>query len=212
MDELEFLKQNWKKQEENLPKLSYDEIYKMIWKRSSSIVKWIFVISVVELLLSTLLSIYMADANYWEQMDELHLKQTTIFVYIVSYLITFYFIYCFYRNYQRISSTDDAATLMKNILRTRRTVKIYIAYILISTGLYSILIAYFSIQNHQMVQDVQDVEKYTFDAMDWVKFTVAGIIILGVFLLALWLFYRLIYGILLRRLKRNYKELKRLDL
>ncbi len=33
MDELEFLKQNWKKQEENLPHLSYDEIYNMIWKK-----------------------------------------------------------------------------------------------------------------------------------------------------------------------------------
>lgn len=212
MDELEFLKQNWKKQEEHLPRLSYDEIYKMLWKRSSSIVKWIFVISIVELLLSTLLSIYMADANYWAQMETLHLKQATIYVYIISYLITFYFIYCFYRNYRRISSTDDAATLMQNIIRTRKTVKNYIAYILISTGVYSIVIAWFSIQNHQMVQDVKDASKYTFDTMDWVKFTVAGFIILAIFLVALWLFYRLIYGILLGRLKRNYKELKKLEM
>lgn len=212
MDELEFLKQNWKKQEETLPKLSYDDIYKMIWKKSSSIVKWIFVISIVELLLSTLLNIFMADAEYWEQMEQIHLKRATIYVYAVSYLITFYFIYCFYRNYRRISSTDDAATLMRNILRTRRTVKTYIAYILISTSLYSIVIAYFTIENHQVVQEVEDVSKYSFDAVDWIKFTVAGIIILAIFLLALWLFYRLIYGILLRRLKRNYRELKKLEL
>lgn len=211
MDELEFLKQNWKKQEENLPQLSYDDIYKMIWKRSSSIVKWIFVISIIELFLSTLLSIYFADANYWEQMEVLHIKQLTIYIYIVSYLITFYFIYCFYRNYQRISSTDDAVTLMKNILKTRKTVKTYIAYILISTGIYSIVIAWFSIQNHQVVQEVQDTSKYTFDTMDWIKFVVAGCIILAIFLLALWLFYRLLYGILLGRLKKNYKELKRLE-
>ncbi len=212
MDELEFLKQNWKKQEAHLPRLSYDEIYKMIWKRSSSIVKWIFVISIIELLLSTLLSIYMADANYWAQMEQLHLKKATIYVYIISYLITFYFIYCFYRNYRRISSTDDAATLMKNILKTRRTVKTYIAYILISTGLYSVVIAWFTIQNHQMVQEVQDPSKYTFDTIDWVKFAVAGCIILAIFLVALWLFYRLLYGILLGRLKRNYRELKRLEM
>ena len=212
MDELEFLKQNWKKQEENLPRLSYDEIYKMIWKRSSSIVKWIFVISIVELLLSSLLSIYMADANYWAQMEALHLKQITIYGYIVSYLITFYFIYSFYRNYRRISSTDDAATLMKNIIRTRRTVKTYIAYILISTGIYSVVIAWFTIQNHQIMQDVQDTSKYSFDTMDWVKFTVLGCIILAIFLVAVWLFYRLVYGILLGRLKRNYRELKRLDM
>lgn len=212
MDELEFLKQNWKKQEENLPRLSYDDIYKMIWKRSSSIVKWIFVISIVELLLSSLLSIYMADANYWAQMEELHLKEITIYFYIASYLITFYFIYCFYRNYRRISSTDDAATLMQNIIRTRKTVKTYIAYILISTGVYSIVITWFTIQNHQITQEVQDVSKYTFDTMDWVKLAVAGCVILAIILLALWLFYRLVYGILLDRLKRNYRELKRLEM
>lgn len=212
MDELEFLKQNWKKQEEHLPRLSYDQIYKMIWKRSSSIVKWIFVISIVELLLSSLLSIYMADATYWEQMEELQLKETTIFFYIVSYLITFYFIFCFYRNYRRISSTDDAATLMDNILKTRRTVKNYIAYILISTGLYSIVISWFTIQRHQIMQEAKDVSRYTFDTVDWVKFTILGCLVLAVFLLALWLFYRLLYGILLRRLKRNYKELKRLEM
>ena len=212
MDELEFLKQNWKKQEESLPKLSYDDIYKMIWKKSSSIVKWIFVISIVELFLSTLLTIFMADADYWDQMEQIHLKQATIYIYIVSYLITFYFIYCFYRNYRRISSTDDAATLMHNIIRTRRTVKIYIAYVLISTGIYSLVIAYFTVQNHQVVEQVEDVSKYTFDTIQWVKFTIAGLIILAIFLLALWLFYRLIYGILLGRLKKNYKELKKLEI
>lgn len=212
MDELEFLKRNWKKQEENLPRLSYDEIYKMIWKKSSSIVKWIFVISIVELLLSTLITIFMADANYWEQLEEIHLKKGTIFFYVLSYLITFYFIYCFYRNYRRISSTDDAATLMHNILRTRRTVRVYIAYVLISTGIYSIVITYFTVQNHQLMQQVEDTSKYAFDAMDWVKFSIAVCLILAIFLLALWLFYRLIYGIFLRRLKRNYRELKRLEM
>lgn len=212
MDELEFLKQNWKKQEENLPQLSYDDIYKMIWKRSSSIVKWIFVISIIELLLSTLLSIYFADANYWKQMEVLQLKQITIYVYIFSYLVTFYFIYCFYRNYKRISSTDDAATLMNNILKTRRTVKTYIAYILISTALYSIVIAWFTINNHQVAQEVQDASKYSFDTLDWIKFAVAGSIILAIFLLALWLFYKLLYGILLHRLRKNYKDLKGLEM
>ena len=33
MDELELLKKDWQKQEQQLPKLSFDEIYKMIWKK-----------------------------------------------------------------------------------------------------------------------------------------------------------------------------------
>ena len=211
MDELEFLKANWKKQEEDLPKLSYDQIYQMLWKKSSSIVKWIFVISILELLLSTLLSISLADGDYWADMEKIHLKEFTIGLYIFSYTITFYFIFRFYRNYQKISATDDAATLMKNILNTRRTVKAYIAFVLISVGLTSVIVTYFTLRNHQLVAQVEEASKYTFEMMDWVKFTVVMTLVLVAFLFILWLFYNLIYGILLKRLKRNYKELKKLE-
>ena len=37
------------------------------------------------------------------------------------------------------------------------------------------------------------------------------IVVAGVFLILLWLFYRLIYGVLLKRLNRNYDELKKLE-
>ena len=211
MDELEFLKQNWKKQEEDLPRLSYDQIYRMLKKRSASIVKWIFVISIAELLLSTLLSIWLADADYWKDMDRIHLKGFTIGFYVLSYIITFYFIYRFYKNYQKISATDDAATLMSNILRTRRTVKTYIAYVLISSAFSAIVVTFFTVRNHQAIQKVENAAKYTFDGLDWAKFVLAFLVVLIVFLGLLWLFYKLLYGILLRRLKRNYRELKRLE-
>ncbi|MGB7784962.1 MAG: hypothetical protein WBL27_02575 [Salinimicrobium sp.] len=211
MDELDFLKQNWKKQEENLPRLSFDQIYHMLKKRSASIVKWIFVISVAELLISTLLSIWLADGDYWKEMDKIHLKGFTIVFYIVSYLITFYFIYRFYRNYQKISTTDDAATLMENILKTRRTVKTYIAYVLISSGFSAIVVTFFTIRNHQDIQQVENSAKYAFDGLDWAKFVLAFFVVLVIFLGLLWLFYKLLYGILLKRLKRNYRELKKLE-
>ena len=44
MDELELLKKDWQKENMTFPKLSYNDIYKMIIKKSSSIVKWIFII------------------------------------------------------------------------------------------------------------------------------------------------------------------------
>lgn len=212
MDALEFLKRDWKKQEAGLPQLSYDQIYKMLLKKSSSVVKWIFVISIVELFLSTFLSIIFADQAYWNEMEKLHLTNFTRGLYVVSYCITLYFIYRFYRNYKKISATDDAATLMKNILKTRRTVKIYIAYVLISTGLSAVVISYFTIKNHRLVTEVEETAKYTFETLDWIKFLLIGFIALAIFLGVIWLFYRLIYGILLRRLKRNYKELSKLEM
>lgn len=212
MDELDILRRDWKKQEEHLPHLSYDDIYKMLWKKSSSLVKWIFIISIIELFLSTFLSILYSDEAYWNEMKKLELANFTIGLYIFSYSVTFFFIYRFYKNYKKISVTDNAATLMENILKTRRTVRIYIAYVLISTGISALIISYFTIKNHSKTVQAEEIAKYSYDLLDWVKFVLIGFIALAIFLGAIWLFYRLVYGILLRKLNKNYRELKRLEM
>ncbi|MGW1456417.1 hypothetical protein ACWBC2_15640 [Salegentibacter agarivorans] len=211
MDGLDLLKKDWKKREGNIPQLSYDEIYKMLLKRSSSIVKWIFVISILEFLFWALITIFWADHEYWAEMERIHLKEFTVVTYVINYGITFFFIYCFYKNYRRISSTDSVAKLIKNILRTRKTVKYYIGYILISTALITLIYTYFFMNYHATNTVVEDVEKYSFTPLQWLMF--AGIMLggLAVFLGIIWLFYRVIYGILLRRLNKNYKELERLE-
>lgn len=211
MDELELLKNDWKKQDANYPKLSYDQIYNMLWKKSSSIVKWIFVISVLELFVSTFLSVLFTGDNYWEQLEKYNLKQFTEVLFVIGYAITFFFIFMFYRNYKKISATDDAATLMRNILRTRRTVKYYIAYVLIYNGLTVVVVFTYMIYLHINSQD-PTLTKYSFDTLDWIKFIGVGLIILTLFLGLIWLFYRLLYGILLKKLHKNYKELKKLEM
>ena len=101
MDGLELLKKNWKKQEATLPKVSYDEIYKMIWKRSSSIVKWIFIISIFEFVIGVLLNVGLADKEYWNSLEQLDLKEVTIWIYGINYLITLFFVFRFYMNYRK---------------------------------------------------------------------------------------------------------------
>ena len=209
MDDLDLLKQDWKKQEQNLPHLSYDEIYKMIWKKSSSIVKWIFVISIIEFLLGAVLNIFLADEEYWQQMEKYNLTEFTIIVYVVSYLITFYFIYKFYKNYQRISVTDSASLLMKNILKTRKTVKYYIGFILISSGVVFLITLFLMIRNHAIGAD--DSANMEFDATQWFIFIGGTLLALFILLGLIWLIYRVVYGILLKRLLKNYKELKKLE-
>lgn len=212
MDELELLKKDWRKQEGNYPKLSYDQLYKMLWKKSSSIVKWIFVISILEFLCWAIVTIFFADNEYWNEMERLHLKEYTITTYAISYSITFYFIYRFYKNYKKISSTDNAVTLMGNILKTRKTVKYYIGYVLISTGITALVYTYFTFNYHAMNTQVEEVSKYTFTLTQWFIFIGMVILFLLVFLGLIWLFYRLLYGILLKRLNRNYQELKKLEI
>ena len=211
MDELDLLKKDWNSQQGNYPKLSYDQIYKMIWKRSHSIVKWIFYISIIELLFATTLNIVFSGDKYWKDIENNDLSEVVTILYILSYVITFYFIYRFYKNYKKISITDDASTLMRNILKTRKTVKYYIAYVLISSGITVVGISAYMIVNHSNT-GIDDISKYSFEAVDWLKFIGVGVLVLTVFLGLIWLFYRLLYGILLRRLKKNYIELKKLEM
>ncbi len=210
MDDLDLLKKDWKKQEKNLPHLSYDEIYKMIWKRSSSIVKWIFFISILEFILGAVLNIFLADEEYWQQMEKYELIEFTILVYVFSYLITFYFIFRFYKNYRRINATDSAKKLMKNIVRTRKTVKHYIAFILISTGIVFLITIFLMLRNHAVTATSEN--NMEFDTTQWLIFIGGTLLVLGILLGIVWLIYRVIYGILLKRLYKNYKELKKLEI
>jgi hypothetical protein len=48
MDQLDKLKDAWKSQDYSKHKVSTNDIYKMLHSKSSSIVKWIFYISIIE--------------------------------------------------------------------------------------------------------------------------------------------------------------------
>ena len=67
MEELDLLKKDWKKNENSFEQVSEVDIYKMLHKKSSSIVKWIFYISLLELLFGVVLNIVLSFTKYDEQ-------------------------------------------------------------------------------------------------------------------------------------------------
>lgn len=212
MDELELLKKDWQKEDPNFPKLSYDQIYKMILKKSSSIVKWIFIISILEFVLWAVISFALKDADYNQRFKEYNAENIMLPVMILGYVIIAYFLYKFFMNYRAISVTDNAKVLMENILKTRRTVKQYVA---INLG-FMVVTAFvvLGIQFNRDEQMVSVIEKASANG-ELFKFYAVTIIItllvLAVLIVILLLFYYLIYGILLKRLNINYKELKKLE-
>jgi membrane protein implicated in regulation of membrane protease activity len=206
MKELELLKKDWKKQEKALPQYKIEELRQMVYKRSNSLIRTIFIISIVEFLLSCALSIWLIDDEYWQLVTHLHLKTVTQILLVASYAITLFFIYLFYHNYKKITPQDSTRVLMKKILRTRMTVRYYIIYILISTGLSSILYFIFSLKYPMPETDLN------LSGINGLIVIGIGILFIGVALLLVWLVYTLLYGILLRKLKRNYENLKKIDL
>ena len=95
MKELDLLKKDWNKKETEFPKLSYNDIYKLIHKKSSSIVKWIFIICIAELLFWTILNFIIPD-SYLDIYEKFHLKKFLFATQAIHYIILFVFIYLFY--------------------------------------------------------------------------------------------------------------------
>lgn len=213
MDELELLKKDWKKNDANFPKLSYNEIYNMILKRSSSIVKWIFIISLLEFLFWTLIAFAFKDSKSMQEFNNLNVDYLIIPITIIGYVILAYFFYLFFRNYQKISATDNATVLMQNILKTRRTVKNYVAFNLVYL-VAGIAVGMF-IQFDQNPEIIDMAHSAAADG-NLLVFYARVILITAIFLVGaiaiLLFFYWLIYGILLKRLNRNYKELRKLEM
>ncbi len=216
MDELELLKKDWKEKESKLPKLSYDELYGMIWKKSSSIVKWIFIVSIIEFVLPHLLYFLPSAREGMQFYEELGLKYLMLGITIVQYLIVFYFIFQFYQRYREISALDNAKELMHKIIRTRKTVKNYILFAL-SMFLFTFVLIAVGIalsDGDTFIHALNLEEKAMGKSIDNLKFVVVGLLIaMGILCTAfLGLIYFLIYGLLLRKLGKNYRELKRLEI
>ena len=211
MDQLDKLKKEWQSREQELPKVSYNNIYKMLLKKSSSIVKWIFFISVIELLFWISLYFVIPEDNI-EVINEMGIGDIMFYSNIVHFIIFGIFIFIFYKNYQSIQVTDNTKVLMQNILNTRKTVRYFVYYNLGMFVLVSIAIdSYFYSRSHQLYEIMDFANKGIPEEGFATNFIISQIIV-GVLVIGLLIvFYRLVYGILLKKLNRNYKELEKMD-
>jgi predicted PurR-regulated permease PerM len=101
---------------------------------------------------------------------------------------------------------------MQDILKTRKTVQYYVWYnltMIVLTLIAGFIIAFVYNPKMELLKD-----KIAHETNYHTLLIILGIlalccvIIVGLF----WIFYRILYGILLRKLNTNYKELKKIDL
>ena len=211
MDKLDKLKENWQSEEHELPKVSFDKIYKMLLKKSSSIVKWIFVISVIELLFWISLYFILPEDNV-NMMKELGLERVMFYCEIFHFFIFGIFIILFYKNYQSIQVTDSTNVLMQNILNTRKTVRYFVYYNVGMTIAFSIAIDTYLYNNSDKLYELMEFAKQGIPKEGFANIFIISQIIVGFIIIALLiLFYWLVYGILLKKLKGNYRELKKIN-
>lgn len=204
MENLELLKQDWKK-EKQLQNFSKEEIYRMIHSKSVSVVKNLFIIGLIEVFLWSLF-------DYYDGFDG---GIGNNILTIIKYIQLPIFILLIIWSYINIRNEVSAAKLIKNILLLR---KIIIGYII----LVFVRIIFYSIYN--INESGNSAKKGYIDALNShnnVKidyneisssdFYVFVIICTLIFIALLILIYNMVYGSLLQKLKENYKELTKIE-
>lgn len=212
MDELEILKRDWKKKENSFNQVSEKEIYSMLHKTSSSIVKWILIISILEILLWSSITFLTADDEYFKTLEMYHLNTIMPIITFVNYAVILVFIYLFYKNYKAINTTESVKALMQNILKTRKTVKYYVGYN-IGMAVFGFVLAFiFQFLYDPNIRTMTDKVSESMNSNLFILLIIMiYAVIIAVFVGVIWLFYKLLYGILMRRLQKNYNELSKID-
>ena len=209
MDELELLKKDWVKNDDRFEKKSTAQIYPMLLKKSSSIVKTLFYISIAELVFWVAINTmpFLMSDSYRAKHEEMYTSNMFIIISIVSYAIILLFVYLLYRSHKSISVTDNAKKLMQNILKTRKIIKYYVLYNLVLASV-SMILAFIYTSSHDPLL-AEKIDHFT--NKQYIAMIGMFMLVTIVFVAVIWLFYKLLYGILLRRLNKNYKELKKIE-
>ena len=205
MDELELLKKDWKKKEQQFKQVSEQDIYGMLHQSSSSIVKWIFIISIIEFLIFRLLDFTLFfDEAFINRLKSYHIYDIEKVATGINFVVLIGFIVYFYKNLKNISTTSSVKKLMKDIIETRKIVKYYVWYNLAIAFVTGVIILFSQLKYDSNLSPL--FEKYQLVVIS-IGLSVI-VLLVGVF----YLFYKLVYGILLKRLQNNYKEIKKIDL
>ena len=205
MKELDLLKKDWNKND-NYPKFSEQEIYAMLHKNSSSVVKWILITSILELLLWSGMNLIFKSDDYIKKNNISSFMEYFYVVDIFHYTIIAVFIIAFYKNYRNISVISSTKNLMDSILKTRKTVQYYIWYNLGMIAFSFILGAILAFNSNV------ELEKLSANTDFKYGFLIGFSLVLVIVMVLFWFVYRLIYGTLLRKLLKNHKELKKINL
>ena len=205
-------KKVWKNQPEEKNKISALEIYKMTQSKSNSLVKWIFIIGLLEFVFWFAINYLGTKNGALEPYEKLNLINFIDNFNYFHYVVVVLFLILFYRNFSLISTVDDTKTLMKNILLVRKTVKWYVYYNLINVVVFSIILNILIFNTPDGINILSGINNESFNQEHMMSvFIIAQIVVITIMILILWLFYYLLYGILLKKLNKNYKELTKLN-
>ena len=216
--DLDDLKKTWQ-QEPVQPKYNTSEIEMMLNKSSRNYVKYILWISILEFLLifgANLYYTYLGEetADLTKVLGKLGIdnseefKQTLTEIYfvlkVVSLSMTAIFIYCFYQNYRKINVESNLKKLILQIIRFKKTVQLFILANIILLIVFSLILGIyiFSVFSQQNIELTNSTMFGFFTGL---------LVTVGISVVLIWLYYRVVYGFILRRLGKNLDQLRKIE-
>ena len=212
MEELDVLKKNWETNQHIDKQVSENQILVMLHRGSSSVVRWIFIVGILEFLLWIGISILSYDDNALNSIGLQNYETWFDFLTIFNYIGICVFIVLFYKNYRAVSTTTNTKKLMQSILKVRKTVNYYVSFNLFLLGFGMLFILILGLLNTPQLEKFREI---MFDGNHKLKLFLIMLFLLAiisVMIVVFWLFYKLLYGFFLKKLFNNYKELQKMDL
>lgn len=206
MEELDLLKKHWKTQS-NFDKKSKEELQAIIKKSSSSTLKWMIVANFIELLIFITIGLLFSNPNEKINLNLNSFLEAYVGIYdyiIISFPIIFSIIY--YLIIRKIQITSTISDLIKSILQARKLLTFYIytnIILFISIIFIAITYSYEIIKENQIKDTTNNLSE---NALFYIQIF-STFITVSLFILAIWLFYKILYGRFIKRLRKNYNDL-----
>jgi hypothetical protein len=206
-DQLNVLKKTWKNSNFKETYVEHSELYKIIQLNSNSIVKRIFIISLIEFSLSFLP--FFLDGKKFFTKEIFIIQNSKIMLYLdyLYYSIFIFFIVQFYINFKKINTNSNLNKLSKNILKTRKSVYNYIYISLIIFNLNSIVFAYLFLESNFAYKQYNTNHSQNNQITFQIIFYSILILFLSLITYSIWLIYKSLYLKLIKKLNQNYNEL-----
>ena len=216
--DLDQYKKSW--QEQNVsPKYNSTEIESMLNKSSRNYVKYILWISCVEFLVILGMNAYNIFADDDSQtfitiLEKVGVQNSTevqanfahlyFILKIISLLLTAFFVVKFYYNYKKITVESNLKKLIVQIINFKKTVNLFILANIFLMILYTVALVIFT--NWVLFEQNISLTHSTL-----IGFYTGFILMMGLSVVLIWVYYRIVYGIILKRLSENLGELKKID-
>lgn len=196
---LEILKKKWKKEDSISIKFSSTQIREFIRNDSKSLVKKIYITSIIEFCFWFLANMYISYTSI-DLMSQTLIGKTAEWLNLINYFVLIYFIFQFYDTKTKLSYGDNTKSFLFKILRLIRIGNNYIIYNMI-IAVVSVLLAGLNL----LVSN----PNYFHSVKATIVLVISLILSGGFILIIMYLLYKFLYGRFLKKLQVNYDELNK---